>query len=309
MLFIIIPLVLLILLLSVAAYFFYLACSRSYHSSKSLLDTTPFLKYKEFVKISSDWVLAQSPEEVFITSRDGLKLSGLFLKNGESSKTVLMMHGYRAPHGGMSDFCAICPYYYKLGYNILMIDQRAHGRSEGKYICFGIKERYDCADWAFWIENRVGIGTHIILDGISMGASTVLMASTLPLPQGVNAIVADCGFTSAFDECMYVTKTVMHLPPHPLLDLVNLFAILFAKFSLRECSAESELSKNSSIPVLFIHGSEDTFVPLFMGERNYAACKSLKKLVVIEGASHAMSYLMQPEKYQAALSDFLSHLE
>ena len=104
------------------------------------------------------------------------------------------MHGYRA--GGLTDFAGLYRFYHEQGYDLLVPFQRSHGPSEGKYICFGVKERYDCRDWAEYAVCRAGKDCNLYLSGISMGCATVLMAAGLPLPSNVRAMIGDCAFTS-----------------------------------------------------------------------------------------------------------------
>lgn len=139
---------------------------------------------------------AQEPEDIFLPSFDGLRLHGQLVQQPESKGTILLFHGYRS--SWVIDFSIVLPYYYSLGYDLLVVDERAHGQSEGDYITFGVRERRDVVTWAQYAAMHFGPAHPLILDGLSMGAATVLMASELDLPASVRGIIADCGFSSPY---------------------------------------------------------------------------------------------------------------
>ena len=182
------------------------------------------------------------------------------------------------------------------------IDQRAHGLSEGKYITFGVKERFDCVRWAEYVHKR--IGGDIFLDGLSMGSTTVLMASGEKLPDSVRGIIADCGFTSP-EEIMTKIMTVdLKIPKDPLFAPVAWMIKKRAGFAVNEYSTLDAMKKNR-LPILFLHGKADKFVPYEMTVRAYEACRSEKELLLVENAGHGISYLVEPERCKAALEKFL----
>lgn len=236
-------------------------------------------------------------EDVFVTSHDGLKLHAVFFDRG-AADTVLCFHGYRSTPFG--DFSIGGTFYLNEGYNVLFIDQRAHGRSEGKYITFGVKERLDVKTWVEYIAPRTS--GRLFLSGISMGAATVLMASDLDLPKVVG-IMADCGYTSPH---AIIKKVIgdMHLPPLPILPLTDLWCRLLAKFSHYEYSTVKAVSR-SKVPILFVHGRADNFVPCAMTEETYEACTSEKELIVVEQAGHGLSFLVERERCEAAARAFM----
>lgn len=247
------------------------------------------------------WITAKNCEKIEITSYDGLKLAARLLPAENAKGTIILMHGYRAPL--YRDFACVYEYFNSLGFNLLIPSQRAHGESEGKYICYGVKERYDCQKWAEYVLDRFGAESDIFLDGLSMGCSTVLMASSLELPDNVRGILADCGFTSVWDELAYLLKKHTHLPAHPILDGVNLMTKLFAGFALNECSTLDCVAQ-TDIPILFVHGTDDVFVPCEFGKANYNACASEKKLVLVDGAGHGISFLIDREGCQKEIEAF-----
>ncbi len=163
------------------------------------------------------------------------------------------------------------------------------GRVKGNISPMGSGERFDCRDWARYAQERFGTRQNIFLMGISMGASTVLMASGLELPDTVRGIVADCGFTTPWDIMAHVAKRDFKLPAFPLLYALDLLARIIAGFGLREADTRRALQKNTR-PVLFLHGREDDFVPLRMTEENSRACKAEQELYLVRGAGHAQSF-------------------
>ncbi len=241
-------------------------------------------------------------DEVTVMSQDGLKLFGRYYHYKDGAPVIIFFHGYRS--SALRDGSGI----YTLGQgrdvNILLVTQRAHSESEGKAITFGIKESKDCLAWVDYVINRFGKGVKIVLWGVSMGAATVLTASNLDFPENVKGIAGDCGFSSPRDIIRKVIKG-MHLPVGPAYALAKVGAKLYGGFDLEETSAMEAL-KNAKVPVLFIHGKEDDFVPCEMSHINYDACTSKKEFVEIENAGHAMSYYVdmeQVEKYAFAFLD------
>ncbi len=306
MLYWLIPLLLILAaLLWVMDYFFRFAVVRQKpakkkkKSSSEEMGLVSLAAYKDQMKAGEEWLMNQRMEQVFIESHDRLKLAGHFLDAG-TKKTLILFHGYRSR--AFRDFSCVCEYYRSLGFNLLLVDQRAHGESEGKYITFGVLERHDCARWAEYIDRRVG--GEIFLDGISMGASTVLMAAGGKLPQSVRGIIADCGFTSPKEIMLKVMETDMKIRCRPLFYVIGLMVRLRAGFGIDEYST-IEAMKVNRLPVLFLHGTGDKFVPCEMTVRAYEACRAEKELIMVENATHGACYLMEPEKCQRVLEAFL----
>lgn len=240
-------------------------------------------------------------EDVFINSIDGLKLHGRYYHVKDGAPLDIQFHGYNG--NAMRDFCGGNKISRESGHNSLLIDQRAHGMSRGKTISFGINERKDCLSWVRYAVERFGEDTEIVLSGVSMGAATVLMASDLGLPKNVKAIVADCGYSSP----KAIINKVMRdsgLPDKLMYPFVWLGAMVFGKFNLTESSAVSAVSE-SDVPILIIHGGADDFVPCYMAEEIYKACRSEKKLLIVPGAGHGMSYLVDKDLYEKTVKDFI----
>lgn len=241
-------------------------------------------------------------EEVSICSFDGCWLYGRWYDIKKDAPLVIFFHGYH----GVADwdgygFFKLCK---KNGINILMPDQRVHGKSEGSAITFGIRERYDCKLWTEYAAKRFGKSTDIFLAGVSMGAASVMMASELGLPEHVRAIIADCGYSEPSSIIMDTIKA-MKLPEKPVYHLLRLGARLFGHFDLEAATALQAVQK-SNIPILFIHGKQDSIVPPSMVEALYEGCKSKKERVLIEGADHANSAMTDYETYEKAVLRFMA---
>ena len=298
-------LVLLLLLFALSYAAFYVAVVRLPVKPNPALSQS-LGAYAQAIEDGAAWFRAQEPQRVAIRSRDGLKLVGHFLpaEAEEARGTLLLVHGYRS--SPWTDFGIIYPYFHSLGWNILTVHQRAHGESEGKYITFGIKERYDVCDWALYLSDRFGPQHSVVMDGISMGSTSVLMALGTELPENVRGAIADCGFTCPYDEFVHVLKA-RHIPRQPLLALAELHARAFAGFGFRDYSTVTALKMNRR-PVLFVHGEKDSFVPIRFTVENYAACAAEKQLVTVPEAGHGASYLLETARCQAVLEDFLARV-
>ena len=264
---------------------------------------TDWNQYAEMLKERKERFLARPREEVSIRSRDGLRLRGTYLPNGDEKKIVICFHGYTSQ--GMSDYIALSDYYLSHGFSMLLPDARAHGRSEGTYIGFGCLDRYDALCWIRWMIHKAGEDAQILLHGTSMGGATVLMTTGLELPAQVKGIVSDCGFTSAKEIFTHVLHSMYHLPAFPMIQIASMVNRRKAGYGLDDCNSAREVRK-ATVPALLIHGSKDGFVPCAMCDRIYDnyACKQKTKLIV-EGAAHAESYYKDPAAYEKALDTFI----
>lgn len=262
-----------------------------------------FVDFTQEMELGKQWFFGRDRERITITSHDGLKLVAYYLPaDVESDRIFLLMHGYR--NNGLGDFSGLVKYYHELGYHLLVPHQRSHGESEGEYICYGVKERNDVKQWTEYLVGRFQGNCRIFLSGISMGAATVLMAAGLSLPEQVKGIVADCGFTSPWDIIGHVMKKECGLPRFPFLYLTGSICRKRAGFGLRECSTLSVLKKNT-IPVLFIHGGRDRFVPTEMSWKNYEACAAPRRILIVDNAAHGTSHLVEPGLYRETVREFL----
>ena len=214
---------------------------------------------------------------------------------------MICFHGYTGE--GLSNHIAISQYFLNNGYGILLPDARAHGSSEGEYIGFGCLDRKDAMVWIDWVIKECGEDVQIMLYGTSMGGATVLMTSGLELPSQVKGIVSDCAFTSPKEVFTHVLNDMYHLPAFPAIQGADILNKRLAGYGMDECNAKNEVRK-AKVPILFIHGSNDTFVPCKMCHEIYDNCQSSKKKLIIEGAAHAESYYKEMALYEDALTEF-----
>lgn len=271
---------------------------------------TDWEKYFPLMEERKKFVMAQPHRDVYLTSFDGLKLHATYFpaisaggkeSGNDMEKLVICFHGYTGE--GLSNHIAIADYFLKHGYAMLLPDARAHGESEGEYIGFGCLDRQDALGWIRWAIKECGEQVKILLHGTSMGGATVLMTSSLELPDNVKGIVSDCGFTSPKEVFTHVLNNMYHLPAFPAIQGADLINKKLAGYGMDECNARREVQK-ARVPILFIHGSADTFVPCSMCHEIYDNCRSPKRKLIVEGAAHAESYYKDMEAYEKALTDF-----
>lgn len=249
------------------------------------------------------WLLTESNyTDETLTSFDNLNLHAYkVLNQNDSNKWVITVHGYTSEGINMSSYAKN---YYDMGYNVLIPDLRSHGLSEGDYIGMGWDDRLDIIDWINTIL-EYNPNAEIVLHGVSMGAATVSMVSGEDLPSNVKAIVADCGYTSVWDEFAYQLDDLFSLPEFPILNVSSLVAKVRAGYFLGEASTLKQVAK-SKTPILFIHGDEDDFVPYYMMEELYNATNSEKEMLTIKNAGHAKASEVDPETYWTTVSNFTS---
>ena len=224
---------LVLLAFGLSAYLFVFACRKNGKGDEfdnlERLKKGPLSPFAEPIEKGIKSFHAADKEDVYIKSRDGLRLHGYLIPTENARGTFILVHGWRSRPA--YDFSVIWEKYRDMGYNILAIEQRTIGQSEGKYICFGVKERYDLIDWARHVGKRFGKQSPIIFSGISMGSATVMFAvGNDELPENVIGAIADCGFTSAWDQFCYLLRTQYHLPQFPFLYIAELYARIFAAF-------------------------------------------------------------------------------
>lgn len=236
-----------------------------------------------------------------IKSHDGLTLRGRYYQYREGAITEILFHGYRG--NAERDLSGGIERCFSLGRNVLIVDHRASGTSDGRVITFGIKEHIDCLKWIDFAIDHFGNDVRLIITGISMGAATVMMAAGEKLPKNVICALADCGYNTA-KEIICKVIDEMKLPSKLIYPFVRLGAIIFGGFDPDSNSPEKAL-KNSNVPVIFIHGNNDAFVPCDMSRRLYEICTSKKKkFVTIDGAGHGLAYPVNKEKYVESLREF-----
>ena len=262
------------------------------------------------VKINRD----ERPETIWFNEQELIEYEMINPKNfrlrafclpaeKESDVYVFCSHGYRST--GKGEYGVMAKFYHDLGYNVFIIDHQAHGESDGKYIGFGYHESQDAMLWLNWMIEKFGKDIKIILQGISMGCATVMMMTGNPeLPENVKFTVADCGYTSAKAEFEYILKNFAHLPGFPIINTSNFFNKYINGFAFEDANPLESVA-NAKIPMLFIHGNNDDFVPTYMVHELYAACSSeYKDMLLVDGAAHAESYCTNTPAYEAKVKEF-----
>ncbi|MCI7740494.1 MAG: alpha/beta hydrolase [Lachnospiraceae bacterium] len=264
---------------------------------------TDWSQYLPKLQPKKEYLMAQPREDIYQESDDGLMLHASWIPNNNAKKVAICFHGYTSK--GMSDYVGLSDYYLHNGYAMLLPDARAHGESEGHYIGFGCKDRYDALMWIKWVIQTCGEDVQILIHGTSMGGATVLMASGLELPEQVKGIVSDCAFTSPKYVFTHVLHSMYHLPAFPMIQIADRVNKKKAGYGLDECNAAREVQK-AKIPVLLIHGDSDTFVPCWMCDEIYENCAApVKKKMIVKGAGHAESYFKDTEAYEKMLTEFI----
>lgn len=288
-------------ILALSSYSYYIAFYSPRKERRKDTDLPDTDQYRVFRKENLQRIqrLRTEPhEEVSIRSFDGLTLTGKFYHRHEGAPVALCFHGWRG--SGIRDFCGGAFSLMKLGFNVLLVDQRAQGRSDGRTITFGIKERFDCLEWVYFISNRFGSETDVCLYGVSMGAATVLMAAGLGLPENVRCVVADCPYSSPKAIIQKVCAD-MKIPPTVAYPFVALGARLFGGFNLSSISVEEEVRK-ATVPILVIHGTDDRFVPCSMSE-SFTSNPHVQR-ETFPGAGHGLSFLVDRPRYEKLIRDF-----
>lgn len=295
-------LVLIVLFVS-GYYFFKFACvhDKSKHSEQSDDGGSPWRNFKEEHTSNVEYVHGLKKEDCWITSFDGLKLHAYFIKSNNPKRIVLCAHGYKG--NGQEDFSKAIRYLHEDS-DLLLIDQRACGESEGTIITFGALEKKDVIDWTLWLNNNKN-NTHlpIYLYGASLGSSTVCLTSNYHFPKEVKGIIADCGYASFKDIACQLANAWFHIPGWPIVPFVDFYCRLIGHFRMKDAGA-SEALKNATVPVLFFHGTGDTFVIPSNTKKNYEACSSEKEVVYIDKATHVTSIYYDEKTYMNKLNEF-----
>lgn len=300
----------LIVILSFLAFFFVLGYAVHAHifgrtekkvTKKEQLKGKYLYEYFDQIEEGLKFLGNIKKEEISITSFDGKKMHGKFIDN-KSNKCIILFHGYHSY--GEFDFSSIIEYYYNKGLKILIIDQRGHGKSEGKFTTFGVLERYDALEWIKYVDNRFNQKVNIVLDGISMGSSTVMYASALDLPESVKCIIADSGFVSPYEVIKFTLKSKYRLPAHPLIDFVCFAFLRKHKYSMKKETTTNALKK-CKLPIFFLHGTGDTTVPYQMTIANYNNVRGEKYLKIVEGSEHGVGYLDDKVQCLQQLDEFI----
>ena len=299
-------LILLIVLLAAFLYALYFGYKLAFqyedplNSPYNYPDTDQTRKVKPVLDPAIAAFLEAPFEEVSITSHDGLKLTGRYYHVSDGGPLEIQCHGYKG--NPFVDFAGAWRIAKEAGRNVLLINQRCHGGSEGHTITFGILEKQDVMAWITYANNRFG-KIPMLLNGVSMGAATVLMVAGMELPENVKGIIADCPYDAPANIIKKVLGQDMGMPVKLVYPLIRLGGMLYGKFNLN-ADSPVEAVKRSKLPILLIHGDDDRFVPHPMSCNIYAAAPESIEFHTISGAAHAMNYVTDPESYTAILSAF-----
>ena len=253
------------------------------HLSRPLIDNAVKLKF----------------EDIYVTSHDGLRLRGRYYKVREGAPFVIQFHGYRSTP--LKDFSGAGVMSMEFGYNFIMVDHRAHGCSQGRTISFGHNEKLDALKWIEYVSRRFGEDTKIALQGISLGAATVLLASAEDLPKNVAGVMADCPFSTGKEILSKVIKD-MGLPAKPAYALLRFGAKIYGKFDPDTIDVVEAVS-NAKVPILLVHGEADYFVPHSMSVKIAETGKC--EFHSFPDAAHGISYLLDTNRYKTVAREFL----
>lgn len=298
---------LIVFLILILLYFFCVAFVKHNTGDTDNLDDpiNKFLSdYKEEIQKGIDYNNSQPHKWIYTESFDGLKLAARYYDN-KSDKTVILFHGYRS--SALRDFSCAVEMYKSFGFNVLLCDQRSHGRSEGKLITFGCKEKFDVITWCEYVIEKYS-AKKIILGGMSMGATTVLLSLGLKLPNNVEAVIADCGFTSPEDIILKVAKENYKINAKFILPLINIFCIIFGKFSIYNNDTRIAVKK-SNIPILLIHGESDGFVPCEMSKDTFKKANNKSSILLVKNADHGLSFLVDCNLVKYSIKNFLKQYD
>ncbi len=242
-------------------------------------------------------------EECEIVSGDGLKLRADYLRGApDTDVTVIFCHGYKSDTA--ADFASMYGFYHGLGYNLMYVHMRAHGKSEGKYIGFGALDRFDVQLWARK-ATELFPDTSIFLHGMSMGAATIMQCADLDMPDAVCGLISDCGFSNVNEVFRNLIGGMYHLPATPFVDIFEIVNRKVAGYGFNDADSVRSL-RNSRLPLVYICGDCDRFVPLDMAMRIYDACTQEKELLISEGSGHAASFMRDNEKYTQLVTGFIN---
>lgn len=258
--------------------------------------------YREFMHAAVKSFSEVPFERMEVRSVDGLKLVGRFYAAGKTDKTVICIHGYCGT--GLHDMSAIAPFFLKNGFNVLLVDNRAHGESEGNVIGYGVLDSLDITVWINALKTVHSVKS-TFLYGISMGAATAMMSAQYVRRNEIAGIIADCGYTSIYEQFRFMFRTLTPVPPTLIVPAIRRRAKKFAGYDIKNTDTREILSK-TDIPVMFIHGDADKFVSPSMTEQNCRACASAHTLFEVRGAKHAQSYFCEKTEYERRVLAFVA---
>lgn len=295
--------ILLVLDLGGAAYFYHVAIVRS---SKSFIKNRPVSKHDRLYSEEKWFQDAHKQHWTIMAANHQDQLVADYIPAAQpTNKTALICHGFMNRKESMGAYAAM---FHQLGYNVLVPDARAHGKSQGKLIGYGWPERHDEQRWIQRIISHNGQRSQIVMFGVSMGGATTMMTSGTQLPHQVKAFIEDCGYDNVMNEINHEAHDLYHLPTVVALTFektMSLYNRVLNGFYLGDASSVEALRHNRR-PMLFIHGEDDTFVPTKMVYHNYDATRGPKELWTVKGAAHAKSFQTQPRQYRQHVQRFLA---
>lgn len=287
--------------------FFMLNYSLTPHAKIKLKDAETYAyMYKEYPYLKG-WVdsLSQTKalKDTFITNREGVRLHAYYIRAARPTRrTAVIVHGYT--DNAIRMFMIGYLYNRDLKFNVLLPDLQHHGLSQGEAIQMGWKDRLDVIQWMNVAHQIYGDSTQLVVHGISMGAATTMMVSGEKQPEYVRCFVEDCGYTSVWDEFSNELKSAFHLPKFPLMYTSSWLCEKKYGWNFKEASALNQVAK-CQLPMFFIHGDKDTYVPTWMVHPLYQAKPGIKELWLVPGAEHALSYRDNKEEYTHRVKTFV----
>ena len=283
------------------------ACNYAINRPKKQTSPTEeiYIKRAEIRKANNQRLYDLNPQDLRIKSVDDMNMRAWYLPaEKETNKFVICVHGHKC--NGPDEFSHMMPlYHYDLGYNYLLPDLTAHGRSDGKYIGFGSFDSKNILRWVDYLIDRFGEDIEIVLHGISMGAATVMLCNEMNPPEQVKAVIEDCGYTSAYDEMNYTLKDMIGFKFPPLVKMASAVCKIKAGYFFGDADPLGNMSKAKN-PMLFIHGEADTYVPFEFGKKLYEACPVEKDYMWVPDTIHAFSYYNAKEQYDEKVKGFLA---
>lgn len=268
-----------------------------------------YLIRQEIRKANNQRLYDLNPEDLTIKSVDGLNMKAWYLPaEKETKRFIICVHGYNC--NGPDEFSHMMPFYhYDMGYNYLLPDLTAHGRSEGKYIGFGTFDSKNILRWVDYLIDRFGEDIEIILHGISMGAATVMICNELDPPDQVKLIIEDCGYGCAYDQMCDTLKKMLGFDFKLLVNMASVICKKVAGYNFKDADPLGHMDKAKN-PILFIHGESDDFVPTKFGKELYEACTVDKDFLWVPDTIHAYSYYNAKDEYEAKVKSFIAkHLD
>ena len=294
--------IILIIIYLISTYIMFLLCSRKIEVMHKVIDKKigfELSKYDSLIQKGLDWMEKTPKKDIYLKTKDNKKIHAIYIDNPKSNAVLILCHGYRST--AKRDVYPSCYNYYKLGLSLLIVDHRTSNLSEGKYITFGNKEAEDLKLWINYIYKKK---KNILLGGVSMGATISLLLAN---NKKVKGIIADSAYQNAYEEVGYVVQRSFYMPKRLVMPMINTYFKIITKTNLKKIDT-IEVLKESKVPVFFIHGLDDQFVPVNNSLHNYDSYTGEKKILLVENANHGMGYLVEPEKYIRELKKFISKI-